>query len=64
MLAQSSTTFYNTTIHLQSYMGRVMDAEGGVKIFRPPSAAEKFPPGAGAWEGGVVENFFTRGVVY
>ena len=36
----------------------------GVKIFRPPSAAEKFPPGAGAGEGGVVENFFTRGVVY
>ena len=22
------------------------------------------PQGAGAWEGGVVENFFTRGVVY
>ena len=33
-------------------MGRVMDAEGGVT------------PGAGAGEGGVGENFFTRGVVY
>ena len=44
-----------------SYMGRVMDAEGGGW---PPGAAEKFPPGAGTWEGGVVENFFTRGVVY
>ena len=43
-------------------MGRVMDAEGGVT---PGVVGDKnFPPGAGAREGGVVENFFTRGVVY